>query len=82
MEFRLGNSRWVHQRGETVSIVCPECKNKVNFGVFSNFERHLAVKATLLDCKNVYFLYALNVHLFLQLKKQEDKPFKNVKNYQ
>ena len=56
MEFRLGNSRWVHQRGETVSIVCPECKNKVNFGVFSNFERHLAVKATLLDCKNVYFL--------------------------
>ena len=29
---------------------------KVNFGVFSNFERHLAVKATLLDCKTVYFL--------------------------
>ena len=40
MEFRLGNSRWVHQRGETVSIICPECKKKVMFGVLSigNFD--------------------------------------------
>lgn len=37
-------------------LFCPECKNKVNFGVFSNFERRLAVKPTLLDCQTVYFL--------------------------
>ena len=49
MEYRLGNSKWVHQRGETVELVCPNCHNKVNFGVFSNFER-------LLDTQTVYFL--------------------------
>lgn len=56
MEYRLGNSKKVKSRGETVEIVCPECNNKVNFGVFSNFERRLAVKPTLLDCQTVYFL--------------------------
>ena len=44
MEYRLGNSKWVHQRGETVELTCPACNEKVNFGVFSNFERRLAVK--------------------------------------
>ena len=56
MEYRLGNSKWVHQRGETVELVCPNCHNKVNFGVFSNLERRLAVKPTLLDTQTVYFL--------------------------
>lgn len=56
MEYRLGNSKRVHQRGETVELVCPNCHNKVNFGVFSNFERRLAVKPTLLDTQTVYFL--------------------------
>ena len=41
---------------ETVELVCPNCHNKVNFGVFSNFERRLAVKPTLLDTQTVYFL--------------------------
>ena len=35
-----------------------------------------------LTAKLYIFLYALNVHLFLQLKKEEVKPFKKVKNYQ
>lgn len=56
MEYRLGNSKWVHQRGETVELTCPTCNEKVNFGVFSNFERRLAVKPTLLDTQTVYFL--------------------------
>ena len=47
MEYRLGNSKWVHQRGETVELVCPNCHNK---------ERRLAVKPTLLDTQTVYFL--------------------------
>lgn len=82
MEFRLGNSRWVHQRGETVSIICPECKNKVNFGVFSNFERHLAVKATLLDCKTVYFLVCPECASVFTVEEARGKAFQKVKNYQ
>ena len=75
MEFRLGNSRWVHQRGKTVSIVCPECKNKVNFGVFSNFERRLAVKPTLLDCQTVYFLVCPECASVFTVEERRGKAF-------
>lgn len=56
MEYRLGNSLRVKSRGNTESIICPNCKNSVKFGVFSNFERKLAVKPTLFDLNTVYFL--------------------------
>lgn len=56
MEYRLGNSLRVKSRGETVELTCPHCKKEVKFGVFSNFERRLAPKITLLDCNTVYFL--------------------------
>lgn len=56
MEYRLGNSIRVKSRGDTVELVCPDCGKKVQFGVFSNFERRLAPKLTLLDCQTVYFL--------------------------
>ena len=56
MEYRLGNSLRVKSRGETLETICPNCKKTVKFGVFSNFERRLAAKITLLDCNTVYFL--------------------------
>lgn len=56
MEYRLGNSKRVRSRGDTVELTCPKCNKKVKFGVFSNFERRLAVKPTLLDTQTVYFL--------------------------
>lgn len=56
MEYRLGNSRRVKERGETLELTCPKCNKKVQFSVFSNFERRLAPKITLLDCQTVYFL--------------------------
>lgn len=56
MEYRLGNSLRVKSRGNTEKITCPNCKKDVEFGVFSNFERKLAVKPTLLDLNTVYFL--------------------------
>lgn len=56
MEYRLGNSLRIKSRGDTVELTCPKCKEKVQFGVFSNFERRLAPKITLLDCNTVYFL--------------------------
>lgn len=56
MEFRLGNSKRIKQRGFTQYIICPHCKKEVSFSVFSNLERKLAVKITLLDLNTVYFL--------------------------
>lgn len=56
MEYRLGNSLRVKSRGETVELTCPNCNDKVSFGVFSNYERHIVPKLTLLDCNTVYFL--------------------------
>lgn len=56
MEYRLGNSLRVKSIGETEIIECPSCKKKVSFSMFSNFERRLAPKITLLDCNTVYFL--------------------------
>ena len=53
MEYRLGNSLRVKSRGETVELTCPHCNKDVKFGVFSNFERRLAPKITLLDCNTV-----------------------------
>ncbi len=56
MEYRLGNSLRVKSRGDTYQLICPNCKKLAEFGVFSNFERHLVPKITLLDCNTVYFL--------------------------
>lgn len=56
MEYRLGNSNRIKSRGETLTLTCPNCSKEVEFGVFSNFERRLAPKITLLDCSTVYFL--------------------------
>lgn len=56
MEYRLGNSLRVKSKGESLELTCPSCGKKVHFGVFSNMDRRLAAKITLLDCKTVYFL--------------------------
>mgnify|MGYP006883506265 CR=1 FL=1 len=75
MEYRLGNSKWVHQRGETVELVCPNCHNKVNFGVFSNLERRLAVNPTLLDTQTVYFLVCLECASVYTVEEARGKAF-------
>lgn len=56
MEYRLGNSKYIKSRGDTYELVCPKCKKMAEFGVFSNFERRLAVKFPPLDLNTVYFL--------------------------
>ncbi len=60
MEYKLGNSLRVKSRGKTNPICCPKCNTEVSFGVFSNFERRLAVKPTLMDLNTVYFLVCPN----------------------
>lgn len=56
MEYRLGNSMKIKDRGETLETICPNCKKVVKFGVFSNFERRIVPKITLFDCNTVFFL--------------------------
>lgn len=47
MEYRLGTDNRIKARGETVELTCPQCGKKGHFGVFSNFERRIAVKLPL-----------------------------------
>lgn len=56
MEYRLGNSLKVKDRGRTRKIECPNCKAKTEFSLFTNMDTRLTAKYPLLDVKTVYFL--------------------------
>lgn len=56
MEYRLGNSLRVKDRGETEEIECPSCKNKVKFRLFRNMDVRFISSYPLLEAKGVYFL--------------------------
>lgn len=56
MEYRLGTSLKIKSKGDTVELECPCCKNKVNFGVFSNMDTRLIPEFPLIDSSCVYFL--------------------------
>ena len=43
MEYRLGTDNRIKARGETMELTCPQCGKKGHFGVFSNFERRIAI---------------------------------------
>lgn len=60
MEYRLGTSKKIKSKGETINLICPCCNENVQFGVFSNLERRLAPKITLFDLNTVYFLVCPN----------------------
>lgn len=77
MEYRIGNSLRVKSRGETLSLTCPNCNEKVQFGVFSNYERRLAPKLTLFDCKTVYFLVCPKCASIFTVDEKKGDSFKN-----
>ena len=56
MEYRLGTGLKIKDKGETVSLVCPKCDEKVNFHLFSNIENRLNAKFPFIKSNNVYFL--------------------------
>ncbi len=56
MEYRLGTDIRVRDRGKTLELECPNCKNKVNFGVFTNMDIHLEPKYPFFGSNTVYFL--------------------------
>lgn len=75
MEYKLGNSRKIKTRGETAEITCPKCGKVVKLGVFSNFERHLAVKPTLFDLNTVYFLICPECAAVFTVDEHKGKQF-------
>lgn len=56
MEYRLGNSLRIKDRGETEEIDCPCCGGRVKFKVFRNMDIRLVSEYPLIDAKGVYFL--------------------------
>lgn len=77
MEYRLGTDKHIKARGETVELTCPQCDKKGHFGVFSNFERRIAVKLPLpLDCQTVYFLVCPNCAAVFGVDEQKGDDFK------
>ena len=77
MEYRLGTDNRIKARGETVELTCPQCGKKGHFGVFSNFERRIAVKLPLpLECQTVYFLVCPNCAAVFGVVEQKGDDFK------
>ncbi len=56
MEYRLGNSIRVKDKGDTDPIECPNCKNTVRFKVFRNMDLRLIPEYPLINAQGVYFL--------------------------
>lgn len=77
MEYKLGNSKRIKKRGETLEITCPKCNKEGHFGVFSNFEIRLSPKPTLLDLNTVYFLVCPNCAAIYTVDKKTGKSFYN-----
>ena len=56
MEYRLGNSERIKEKGITAEIECPKCKNRARFSVFSNMDTRLIPEYPLINSEAVYFL--------------------------
>lgn len=60
MEYRLGTSIKVKEKGETENLECPCCKSNVKFSVFSNMDTRLIPNFPLIDSTCIYFLVCPN----------------------
>lgn len=56
MEYRIGNSKKIFEKGQTLKIKCPKCNNDVKFSIFTNLDTQLVTKLPVVKLKNVYFL--------------------------
>jgi uncharacterized protein YbaR (Trm112 family) len=76
MEYRLGNSKNVYSHGETTEILCPNCKKRVEFSVFTNFETRAIAKLPLIKAQNVYFLVCPNCASVYTVDEDKGKTFR------
>ena len=77
MEYRLGNSKWIKNIGDTVEITCPDCSQKGKFGVFTNADTRLAAHFPLFTNKDVYFLICPKCATVYTVDESKGKTFKD-----
>lgn len=77
MDYKLGNSKYLNEHGETEKICCPKCNNKVKLSVFSNFEARAIAKLPLIKTSNVYFLVCPKCSAVYGVDANNAKAFKN-----
>ena len=56
MEYKLGNNEKIKSAGDTVELTCPNCKEKVTMGVFTNKDTRLTADLPFIKSGQVYFL--------------------------
>lgn len=76
MEYRLGNSLRIKERGETLETICPNCKKVVKFGMFSNLERRLVPNIKLVNCSTIFFLVCPECAGIFTVDEQKGDDFK------
>ena len=77
MEHRLGKSKKIYEEGTTTLLECPNCKNKVNFSVFSNLNTKLISQFPVMKFENVYFLICPKCACIYGVDRQKGVNFKN-----
>ncbi len=76
MKYRLGNGKKIKEVGETLELVCPECRKKVNFSVFSNDEKTIVPEFPLIKSGTVFFLVCPNCSKVYGVEESTGKNFK------
>lgn len=56
MEYRLGTGKKIKDNGETLSLTCPKCGDKVNFRIFSNGDTQFDASFPFVHSGKVYCL--------------------------
>lgn len=56
MDYRLGKSLRITERGQTTELECPKCKKKVVFSVFTNNDTKLVSSLPFIKNEDIYFL--------------------------
>ena len=76
MEYRIGKDKRISDIGQTDTLVCPKCKNKVKFSVFSNKDLNLLTKLPLLKIQDVFFLVCPECAGVFGVNNSKGKEFK------
>lgn len=77
MEYRIGKDKRLSEIGQTDTLVCPKCKSKVKFSVFSNKDLSLTTKLPLVKIQDVFFLVCPECAGIFGVDNAKGKEFKN-----
>lgn len=77
MEYRLGKGKRIFEQGQTTALECPNCKNKVQFSVFTNLDTKLIPQLPVVKFENVYFLVCPECGSVFGVDNKKGVNFKN-----